>query len=193
MAIDTLTAALKVSMNWSAEKAIAGREPVTNTQTVAKTISYSDATSATSASGANEQVGHARYISSGGTDTLDLSAALENVVRDTGITLARVKAIMFQVLGSGETLGPSGSEVTGTNCTGIRVGAAGSNPWKGFFGTTASSLDVLSGGSGGFAAVGTNAPQGVHVSGGMNDTLLITNLDASNTAVYFIGLIGAGN
>lgn len=191
MAITELSGTfLKLNFGFNATKAQSGKNPIKNEENFVKTLTLGTANLPTSAGGADECVFQVRYISSGGTDTIDMSAALENVVRDTGITLVRVKAILFHLLGSTEYQGPSGSEITGSACTAIRVGNATGHTWKGFFATTASMVDAL---NAGFVAVGTRGPQGYHLSSGMNDQLKVENLDGSVTAAYVFGLLGGAS
>ncbi len=190
MSIDALTASLKLQMTWDARDNVQGSQPVSHNETLVKTLSLGTSQSPTTAGGADECIFLVRYISTGGTDTLDLSAALTNVVRDSAVTLVRIKTLAIVLFGTGDQQGAAGVTVTGTACTGIKVGGEGTHPWKGPFTNTADQIEIL---NDGFAALGTRGPLGYNVSSGMNDKLLITNLDASVTAVYGIGILGGGS
>lgn len=189
MAITTLQSSLQLTFAFDAEKASTGLEPIKRAQTQVKSCKLTTAASPTSAGGGDQCVFQVRLLAPSSNETLDLSAAIENVVGDSNSVITRVKAIAFFLLGS-EYIGPAGREVSGSPCTAIEVGGAGTHPWKGFFSNTSDALIVP---NDGFAAIGTRGPAGFPVSSGMNDQLKITNPDSSYTAAYAWGLIGGAS
>lgn len=193
MSIDTLSSSLKLQFNWSAESRRSGGSPVKNEQTVVKTLSQGTTKSPTTAGGADELIGQVRYISAGGYDEFDIHTALTNVVKDTAVPLARVKGIAFVLLGDGETIGETGAEITGNLCTGVKIGAATTNPAMLCFGLSTDSIRLITQGKGGFMGLGVGGHAGYPVVNSVGDKLRIENLDASITAAVFVGFAGGAS
>lgn len=193
MAIDTLTSSLKLQFNWSAESERAGGAPVKNEQTVVKTLTQGTSKSPTTAAGADQLIGVVRSIAGGGSDEFDIHTALGNVVKDTSAVLARVKGIAFILLGDGETIGETGSEITGTLCTGVKIGGATTNPAMLCFGLSTDTIQLITQGKGGFFGLGVGAHAGYPVVNTEGDQFRVENLDASITASYFVGFVGGAS
>lgn len=188
MALDSLTSQLSVSMNWTAQKNIAGStdySPNQNNTTITKKSSVGTAAANAAVGGGDELASWVQTIAGGGTATVDLSS-LTNILQTTAISLARVKGIMIRLLSTTD------DATNGTACTHIVVGNAASNAWtsqSGGRGWLTSSTHTFDIGNGGAVAFLFPTAAGVLVDG-THKNILITNGDGSVSAKVQISLHG---
>lgn len=137
----------------------------------------------------NEMVGQIRTLAASATETLLLSSALQDILGQSSITLARIRAIMIVLLSS--TVGQTGYDsVNGTACSSISLGSAASHPWiTGPFGAT----DNYKIGGGELWLHVCNSSTGMTVSSAGSEQLKIINNDSTYAAHYIFALIGAAS
>jgi len=187
--ISAITGSVEHKITWSASQTPAnsptGASTIQNSETISRKSTYS-ATGA-GANSINQAMRRFYSIAGGGSTTIDLAAAVRNIVNDATATFARVKTISIRLLSIGD------DATNGTAATSITIGAAASNQFisqasgRGFMGTTTSTFDIPNGGGLTFSC--DNAA-GVLVDGTHKD-LKIANNDGSVAASVEIALLGA--
>jgi hypothetical protein len=140
----------------------------------------------TSPNGANELYSAVIQIAASGTATINVQS-FTDVLGQTGAAsaMARLKTMKMWLLGTGQT-SPDGS-VSGTACSGITVGNAGSNPHPMFLTVAATTFTLNNASS---ISWDDGSANGVPASATVKN-ILITNLDASNAANVVL-TIGGG-
>lgn len=185
--ITALTASLQCLLTFNAQQTVTGlTKGIRNNDQVTPTATFS-VTGAAVANGANQAYSAITSIGAGSSTTIDLSAALTNIVGSSTATFARLKAILIELVSTAQ------DSTNGTACTSITFGAAASNQFitqssgRGFLGTTTSTHDVP---NGGFYAFGVDNAAGVLVDS-THKSLKILNNDGAVPAAVRITLIGA--
>src|SRR5262245_21400316 len=107
MAIDNLTVTINPLVQWSAEKLQTGLARLPNNTQATKRFAY---TKGVGAGQCNDVYASVRTLAGGANETIDLSAALTNVVGTANVTVARVKWLMIWLLASTDTA-PDGTTV----------------------------------------------------------------------------------
>lgn len=182
MPTNDLTGYIEVNTNWSMTGPSTGRQPRSAADSVKKRIAW--LTNGVGAGQCDELYSAVLTIVGAGTNNLDLSGALANVLGDTGITFARIKAGLIWLRSTSDTT-PDG--IVGTACSGITVGGAAANPWVGpMGGTGAHSIR-----NGGHYSFGDPGATGWVVTAGTGDVYKIINNDAVISAIVDITLWGA--
>ena len=186
MALDSLSANLRIQMQWDVTKNMSGLQPRKSTDTLVKAFAY---TTGTGAGAGNEMYVAYRTLAASASETIDFATALTNLVGDTSVALARIKALLIWLLAATDTVGVSGSgQVTGTACSSITVGNAAATQFVGFFGAATHTLTIPNGGQ--FAIADPGATGWLCTNGSL-DNFKVLNNDAGVAANYIIGLIGA--
>lgn len=141
--------------------------------------------------GANEVYGAVRTLAGGANEELDLAGSgLTNLVGDTGITFARVKAVLIWLLSATDSLvqGDGSASVTGTLASSIKVGGAATNAFKLFMDDVTDKIVIPNGGMAMFSDPGAT---GLVVTAGTADKLKVENMDGAVSAKYLIVLLGS--
>jgi hypothetical protein len=151
MALTTLTSTLLVQLGWTAQKALVGDNytPNQNGSTLKSSGSVGTSLGNTAAGGGDELCSSILSVAGGGTATIDLTAMVE-ITGATGISLARIKGILFRLLNPtlDATNGTLASAVTvGNNAANDFISQAG-NP--GYLGSATSTLVIPNGGAAAF-------------------------------------------
>jgi hypothetical protein len=191
MALTTLTSTLLIQLGWNAAKGLTGDNYSPNQN--ASTLKSPNGTVGTSAGntavgGGDELCSSIVSVAAGGTATIDLTAMTE-ITGATGISLARVKGILFRLLNAGldATNGTAASYVTlGNNAANDFIGQA-ANP--GYLGSATSVLQIPNGGAAGFIFPSGN---GVVVDA-THKILKITNNDGAVAAKLEASFQGASS
>jgi hypothetical protein len=124
VSIPTLTGYLKVEMQWNGQLPVTGLQPRADQETQAAKQSY---VQGAGVGAVNEAYWNVLTVGAGANTTLDLSAALTDVLGQT-FGFARVKAFMVWLLAAADTLVDG---TVGTACSGVTLGNAATNPWAG--------------------------------------------------------------
>lgn len=186
MALDSLAAALTVGLNWTAQKDITGSDyqPLTNATNISKKSTLGTSANNNALGGANELASFVQSISASSSATIDLTS-LTNILQATGVSLARVKAVVIRLLSATD------DSVIGTAASSITIGNNASNDWTSQSGTgwlgTATSTFVIP--NGGVLAFATANAGGVLVDA-THKIIKVANADASLAAKVQITLIG---
>lgn len=130
---------------------------------------------------ANQIVTTALSIAASGTNDLDLSGSLTNIVGDTTATLSAVKAIMVELINVAQ------DSTNGTACSSITIGADATNPWLAPFDAGTGTYTIKSGGRW-FHEDPTAG--GLPVTASTGDILQIVNNDAGVAAYVRVTIIG---
>lgn len=190
MALDALTASLKVDVQWTAQKTITGNSnALKHASRVSKEADNSIVSgSGNTASGIGDQLcSFVTTISASSSTTLDLSS-LTNILQQTSQTIARIKGVLIELLSSAQ------DATSGTACSSITIGGAASNQWisqsgSGGPGDASSLWDIP---NGEFLAFSCKATTGTVVDG-THKSLKILNNDATYAAGVRITILGAGS
>jgi hypothetical protein len=190
MALTSLKSDLLLQLNWTAQKALTGDNysPNQNASTLKATGSVGTSAGNTAVQGGDELCSSIISVAAGGTATIDLTAMTE-ITGATGISLARVKGILFRLLNAGldATNGTAASYVTiGNNAANDFIGQA-ANP--GYLGSATSVLQIPNGGAAGFTFPSGN---GVVVDA-THKILKITNNDGAIAAKLEASFQGASS
>lgn len=180
-ALTTMTT--KIDIEWNVTKTRSGFQPVTNAQSLIKSISWSLGAGADSI---NELAAFIQTVTANTTTDVDLSAALTNVVNDDSITLARIKFLFAMLLTASDT--DDDGNVTGNACSGITL-----------FGDANSTLflddasDKVTLGNGDMFFRTRRSATGIVVTVSTADVLQIQNNDASVDAKVLLVIGGAAS
>lgn len=120
--LSSLTVNVGSAFSWTAQQAINGADyqPVTNSGNISPGLRYSNSILNNALGGADQIISYILPIAASGTATIDLTS-LTNILQQTGITLARVKAYEFRLLSLTD------DPENGTACTSITWGNAATN------------------------------------------------------------------
>lgn len=190
--ITSLSSSLTCTAQWFAQQTQAGGSSVmspivSNTNTISKAILNGTGTGANQA----QQVAvHVYNVSASSSSSVDLSAAVTNVVNSSTATFSAIKVILIQLLSSTTTSG-NYDATNGTACSSITIDGTVSNAFLstangGWLSNSTSKIDIANGQ--GICQFGDNAG-GMPISGTCK-VLKITNNDAGNAANVQITLIG---
>ncbi len=135
----------------------------------------------TGANNFNEGYCAVRTLNANTSETLDLSGSLVNLLGET-IAFARVYGLSIELLNTAQ----GGNTATSTS---IAIGNANSNQFQGPL--SANSTETVKNGGVWINALSQVEGTGWNVANNSSDNLKITNLDASNIAVYRIFIPGA--
>lgn len=192
--ITSVTGNLVATSTWSASQTQSGGSTAQPAiQSNGNTIARASFTSTGSGANSINQVAVKVYsIGASSSTTIDLSAAIRNVVNASDATFARIKSITITLLTSTTTSG-NYDATQGTACTSITIGNAASNAWisvsnRGGFGGTTFTFDIPNGGSMSWSVDNAN---GFAITSGSNCNLKILNNDASVAAAVQLTLLGA--
>lgn len=180
MPLDTFTGKIEARINWSASKSQEGLAGLFSNENLNRTISMSVGTGSDQA---DEVVSTIVSVAASGTSDLDLGAALTNVVNDTAITLATVKAIVIELLTATDT--DANGTVIGSAATNVTVGGDINAAVLGFGGAT----ETWTINNGDFLAASRRAA-GWAITNATADILQIVNNDAAVGAEVRVTLFG---
>lgn len=183
MALDTVsTMQVAVNFNWNVAKNLTGFSPVSNNSSPTHRISF---TKGHVADQLNELVAIVVTVPPGpGGIALDLSAALENVVNDVNVTLAKVKFLFVKLLSAADQ-DPAGTAL-GNACSGITVGE--NSDEMAYLTEPTAGIPL---GNGDMFMITRRAGDGIHVGGSHNDKLTFWNEDPAVDAKVMVILGGA--
>lgn len=180
-ALSSLDLTFSPNRNWTARLAQTGYNSITKTDQFNTPVIQMGTAQANNAVGGADMLLSAIYtIAASGNTTVDLTT-FTDVLQRAAQSFARVKYIEFWLQTAADN--PS---TPGTNASQVTVGAAGSNPFVMELGGT-SPTKILK--SGEFGVWGTRGATGLTVSG-TNKSILITNNDASLSAVVQVTIAG---
>lgn len=182
MALDDLTGSIAFTMTATPVDTPTGLADTTNNFTFNKSHSF---TLGTGAGTANQFYAALRTLSGGASETIDLNGSLTDLVGNTSILVDNICGMAIMLLSASDTA-PDG-ETVGTACTGITIGAAGSNPFVGPLGGTAPTITLP---SGGWIAFARSDATGWSSAAGSADNLQVVNNDGAVAAKYLIGFFG---
>ena len=183
MALTALSATIRLQTNWTVEKSTSGMSNTPHTQSIAKSIAF---TTGVGANQCNQLYAATRTLAAGATENLDLAGSLTDLVGQTSIAFARVKAIQVRLLSASETA--ADGTTVGTACSSITIGGAASAQAALFFADVSDKHKIY---NGGFYAAACGTAAGVTVTATTADLLKVNNDDGAVAAVYEIVLIGA--
>lgn len=188
--ITSLVASLQATFSATGNQTLANSftalPQVSNGVNFSKKSNY-PTTGTTSANEANQCSCTLYSISASSSTTIDLSAAVTNIVNSSTSTFARIKSIMIQLLSTTD------DSVNGTACTSITVGDAASNQWisqslSGGLSTATSQIDIANGGF--CIPLSCDNANGTPV-GSSYKSFKIVNNDSGHAAAVAISVIGA--
>lgn len=127
-------------------------------------------------------------IANSGNVNVDLSGVLTDILNQTAVVLARVKAIMVELLTSdtGKSQISTFDATNGTTCSSITLGN-GANPWIAPFGGTG----VYTINNGGIWVHVDPTANGLPITAGTGDILKVLNNDGSNQASFRLTVFGS--
>src|SRR5262245_33557169 len=181
MAFDAFTGTLTVNAGWNASKNVSGlTNPNNNTNNNVKQMAFS--LGAAVAGGVNELYTTLLSIAGGGNASIDLTA-ITDILGATGISLARVKAIVIRLLSTADdaTLGTAASSITIDNTVANALSSQAGSGWFGNAAEGAANGSKFTIPNGGFLAFGTPGANGVLVDS-THKVIKIVNNDGSVTA-----------
>lgn len=181
MAYDSMTATLTASLNAPVAKNLTGTDytPLSTTVSITKKIVCSKTIANASAGGADELISKVYTAAASGTVSIDLTS-LVDALQVSGISLARVKGLLFRLLSVAD------DATNGTACSSVTIGNAGSNPNIMFLDDPTHGV-ILSNGD--FIAWGTPQAAGIAVSSS-HKVILITNNDSGNGMAVQVSILG---
>lgn len=189
MAISSLTSAITIGANWTAQKTLTGADysPTQNSSQFTKKGSVGTSAANAAAGGGDELVSFIQTIANSANMTIDLTNTTD-ILSNANTNLARVKGIVVRLLST------SDDSVNGTACSSVTVGAAAANPFfsqahSGWLASNTATLDVPNGGAYGFITPSAN---GVLVDS-THKNIFIVNNDAGNPAAVQITLQAASS
>lgn len=184
MPIDTLTASVGLTINWTAQDNLTGTDygSVENSSTIQKKLSVAATVANAVAGGADEVVSYLLTIAGGGSADVDLTD-LTNVLQQAA-SFARLKQIIIRLLSTTD------DNTNGTAATSITVGNASANGAALFMGAVTHTITIP---NGGFIAFGTPAAAGLVITASTADILKIANNDGSVAAKVQLTLIGGSD
>lgn len=187
--ITAVTGSLSCIAQWNAAQTLpnassAVQQPTSNT-TINKKSNYS-VTGAAVANGINQVMSRIYSVAGGGTTTIDLTAAIRNVVNDGTATLARIKGFMVRLLSVAD------DATNGTAASSITLGNSGANDWTSQGGSTglgsATSTFVVKNGS--WMGFGNDDAAGTVIDA-THKNLKIANNDGAIAAAVELTFFGA--
>jgi hypothetical protein len=179
VAIASVSATFSMGVSYQAQGAAPGSQyqPTTAQGNPKKNIAFK---TGTTTSGQINEVASAIFtIAGSGTHTVDLQSLLD--VLGQTVVLVRVKGLLFQLLSTAD------DSVNGTACSGVTIGAAGSDPFVGFLGGTNPTLTLGNGEALGWLSPSAN---GLPITSS-TENVLITNNDGTNPAAVQVTVLGA--
>lgn len=193
-ALQSATASVVIKWINAALNVLGRTNPNTDSETFAQSLSLG---LGTGAGDVDTIVSTVRSIGASGSDTITLSTMAAtgspttiNDIFGQAVTLARVRAILIQLLGP--TDGASGQTATGpddpdpTDAASITIGDAASHPWTAVFSSTGT-YTINNGGSWCHVDDTTN---GLVVTSGTSEQLKIVNNDSGLAAIYRLVILG---
>lgn len=192
MALDSLTSNLLVQLGWNATKNVVGSDytPNTNQSTVKKALSIGTAVADAAAGGGDELVSFVQTIAASGSASIDLTS-LTDILGATGVSLARVKAIVIRLLSATDdtTIGTAAASVTIDNTVTNALSSQSNSGWFSNAAEGAANGSKFAIPNGGVLAFGTPAAAGVLVDP-THKVVKVTNNDAGLAAKVQISLVG---
>lgn len=186
MALDVLSATAGILFTYSGEKYQTGAGRRKATWTYRKNGIF---TLGTGALQANEIYATVRTLTGGANETIDLNGGLTNVVGDTSIVNARIKALVVWLLSDTDTVGDgTGGQVTGTLCSSITLGNAAATQFLWGFGAATHTWTLT---TGGWIATGRPDATGWATTAATSDSFKVTNNDGAVSAKYLLAFLGA--
>lgn len=180
-ALSSLALTVSPNRQWLAQLNQTGYSAISkNDQFTTPQITMGTAAANNAAGGADQLLSQTISIAASGTNTIDLTAFTDILQRATQ-SFARVKYIEFWLMTAADD-----TATPGTAASQVTIGAAGSNPFVMELGGT-TPTKILKNGD--FCVYGTRSAAGLTVSG-TNKNILITNNDASLTAVVRVTICG---
>ena len=195
MALDSLAATFKLQLGWTAQKNITGSDysPNQNSTTISKSGTIGTTAANNAAGGGDELYSAVTSLAGSASASIDLTAVAD-ILNQSGISLARVKAIVLRVLSTTD------DAVIGTAAVGVAIdntvaNALSSQSNSGWFSNAAegaangSKFTVPNGGA---VAFFTPSATGVLVDG-THKIIKLTNLDGAVTLKAQLSVVGGGS
>lgn len=185
-ALDSLSATITASIGWQATKNITGSDYSSNqnNSTIRKTMTIGTTVANAVAGGGDELYSAVTSLAPSASLSLDLTS-FADILSQSGISLARVKAILIRVLSTTD------DSVIGTAATPCMIDCTVANALlsqsgSGWFKAATSTFDIP---NGGFIMFGTPAAAGVLIDG-THKVVKVTCNDGSLTAKLQVTAIG---
>lgn len=187
--ITAVTGSLSCIAQWNAAQTLANassavQQPTSNT-TINKKSNYS-VTGAAVANAINQVTSRIYSVAGGGTTTIDLTAAIRNVVNDSTATLARIKGFLVRLLSTTD------DATNGTAASSITLGNSGANDWTSQSGSTGfgSATSVFTVKNGSWMGFGNDDANGTVIDA-THKNLKIANNDGAVAAAVELTFFGA--
>lgn len=199
MALDSLASTLKLLINWTAQKNVTGTDytATANVSQIQKTLTLGTAAANAAAGGSDELISKIYSIGASSNTSIDLTS-LTDILAQTSVSLARVKAIVIRLLSASDdsTNGTAASSITIDNTVTNALSAQSNTGWfnnahegtatGGAGDATGSKFTIPSGGWMGFGVANAG---GVLVDG-THKVIKIVNNDAGLAAAVQVTLVG---
>lgn len=198
MALSTLTSTFGPSVSWTASKTITGSDyaALANTSSILKpSMAVGTAAANNAANGGDELTSSITSVSASSSASIDLTS-LTDILQSSGVSLARVKAILIRLLSTTDdpTNGTAASSVTIDNTTSNSLSAQSHSGWfdNGSEGAAGGSKFTIPNGGFLMFGVGVTNAAGVLVDS-THKIIAVHNNDAGVTAKVQVTLLGGSS